>query len=89
MCPQSGTPKSRSWGYDLDGSSHLVVPDGILCGNGVTWCPDNKTRELRSLSEKPVSFEALLGCKCQLCSRRDLGVHGMAFHVVEGGGKTV
>jgi sugar lactone lactonase YvrE len=38
-----GTPIGRLWRYDPDGSLHLMVSEGILCGNGVSWSPDNGT----------------------------------------------
>jgi len=40
-----GEPRGRLWRYDPDGSLHLMIPGGILCGNGVKWSPDNKTSE--------------------------------------------
>ena len=40
-----GEPKGRLWRYDPDGSLHLMET-GIICGNGLTWSPDNKTSEL-------------------------------------------
>ncbi|KAK5789465.1 hypothetical protein VI817_008589 [Penicillium citrinum] len=44
--PESyGEPRGRLWRYDPDGSLHLMIPGGILCGNGVKWSPDNKTSE--------------------------------------------
>jgi sugar lactone lactonase YvrE len=46
--PESyGTPKGRVWRYDPDGSLHLMVEEGIVCGNGVAWSPDNKTSKFR------------------------------------------
>jgi len=41
-----GTPVGRLWRYDPDGSLHLMVSEGILCGNGVSWSPDNRTSKL-------------------------------------------
>ncbi|CRG83559.1 Regucalcin [Talaromyces islandicus] len=38
-----GTPKGRLWRYDPDGSLHLMIEDGVVCGNGLGWSPDNKT----------------------------------------------
>jgi sugar lactone lactonase YvrE len=44
--PESyGTPKGRLWRYDPDGSLHLME-SGVICGNGLTWSPDNKTSKL-------------------------------------------
>jgi sugar lactone lactonase YvrE len=42
---EHGTPVGRLWRYDPDGSLHMMVPEGILCGNGVSWSPDNRTSE--------------------------------------------
>lgn len=36
-----GTPKGRLWRYDPDGSLHLMIPEGVVCGNGLAWSPDN------------------------------------------------
>lgn len=38
-----GVPKGRLWRYDPDGSVHLMLPGGLICGNGVKWSPDNRT----------------------------------------------
>lgn len=38
-----GTPRGRLWRYDPDGSLHLMIDEGIVCGNGLGWSPDNKT----------------------------------------------
>jgi sugar lactone lactonase YvrE len=38
-----GTPRGRLWRYDPDGSLHLMIPEGIVCGNGLAWSPNNKT----------------------------------------------
>lgn len=38
-----GTPRGRLWRYDPDGSLHLMVDEGIICGNGLGFSPDNKT----------------------------------------------
>lgn len=38
-----GIPKGRLWRYDPDGSLHLMVEKGVVCGNGLGWSPDNKT----------------------------------------------
>jgi sugar lactone lactonase YvrE len=40
-----GTPVGRLWRYDPDGRLHLMISEGILCGNGVSWSPDNRTSE--------------------------------------------
>lgn len=40
-----GKPKGRLWRYDPDGSLHLME-DGVICGNGLAWSPDNKTSKL-------------------------------------------
>ena len=40
-----GTPRGRLWRYDPDGSLHLIISEGIVCGNGLAWSPDNKTSE--------------------------------------------
>lgn len=37
-----GKPEGRLWRYDPDGSLHQME-DGIVCGNGLAWSPDNKT----------------------------------------------
>lgn len=37
-----GEPKGRVWRYDPDGSLHLMEK-GYICGNGLSWSPDNKT----------------------------------------------
>ncbi|KAK5086724.1 hypothetical protein LTS08_007138 [Lithohypha guttulata] len=37
-----GKPKGRLWRYDPDGSLYQME-DGIVCGNGLAWSPDNKT----------------------------------------------
>ena len=42
--PESyGKPKARVWRYDPDGSLHLMLDGGLVCGNGLSWSPDNKT----------------------------------------------
>ncbi|KAJ5125128.1 Anterior fat body protein [Penicillium atrosanguineum] len=38
-----GTPRGRLWRFDPDGSLHLVIEKGVVCGNGLGWSPDNKT----------------------------------------------
>lgn len=38
-----GAPNGRLWRYDPDGSVHLMLPGGLICGNGVKWSPDNRT----------------------------------------------
>lgn len=38
-----GVPKGRLWRYDPDGSLHMMLPGGLICGNGVKWSPDNRT----------------------------------------------
>jgi sugar lactone lactonase YvrE len=43
-----GTPKGRLWRYDPDESLHLMVEEGVICGNGLGWSPDNKTCEFFS-----------------------------------------
>ncbi|KAK0103524.1 hypothetical protein ONS95_005545 [Cadophora gregata] len=41
--PESyGKPKGRLWRYDPDGSLHQMF-EGVVCGNGIDWSPDNKT----------------------------------------------
>ncbi|KIV80652.1 hypothetical protein PV11_08138 [Exophiala sideris] len=37
-----GEPIGRLWRYDPDGSLHLME-NGVICGNGLAWSPDNKT----------------------------------------------
>ncbi|KIW64827.1 hypothetical protein PV04_07133 [Phialophora macrospora] len=37
-----GEPKGRLWRYDPDGTLH-EMENGIVCGNGLAWSPDNKT----------------------------------------------
>jgi sugar lactone lactonase YvrE len=44
-----GTPRGRLWRYDPDGSLHLMIPEGIVCGNGLAWSPDNTTSRCRCL----------------------------------------
>lgn len=44
--PGQDEAKGRLWRYDPDGNLHLMLPGGIICGNGVAWSPDNKTHEL-------------------------------------------
>ncbi|THC95583.1 hypothetical protein EYZ11_004955 [Aspergillus tanneri] len=44
--PSYGRPKGRLWRYDPDGSLHLMIDGGIVCGNGLAWSPDNKTMYL-------------------------------------------
>ncbi|KAF9885649.1 hypothetical protein FE257_012740 [Aspergillus nanangensis] len=41
--PSYGRPKGRLWRYDPDGSLHLMIDGGIVCGNGLAWSPDNQT----------------------------------------------
>ncbi|KAJ5135901.1 Anterior fat body protein [Penicillium atrosanguineum] len=42
--PESyGTPRGRLWRFDPDGSLHLMIEKGVVCGNGLGWSPDNKT----------------------------------------------
>ncbi|OKP12548.1 Regucalcin [Penicillium subrubescens] len=36
-----GTPRGRLWRYDPDGSLHLMISEGVVCGNGLAWSPDN------------------------------------------------
>ncbi|KAJ5679943.1 anterior fat body protein [Penicillium macrosclerotiorum] len=38
-----GVPKGRLWRYDLRAGLRLMIADGIICGNGLGWSPDNKT----------------------------------------------
>lgn len=38
-----GEPKARVWRYDPDGSLHLMLDGGLVCGNGLAWSPDNRT----------------------------------------------
>lgn len=45
-----GTPRGRLWRYDPDGSLHLMIDQGIVCGNGLGWSPDNKTSEISPAS---------------------------------------
>ncbi|KAL5318569.1 hypothetical protein ACEPPN_013631 [Leptodophora sp. 'Broadleaf-Isolate-01'] len=41
--PESyGTPKGRVWRYDPDGGLYLMF-EGVVCGNGVDWSPDDRT----------------------------------------------
>ncbi|KAH7397783.1 SMP-30/Gluconolaconase/LRE domain-containing protein [Cadophora sp. MPI-SDFR-AT-0126] len=37
-----GKPRGRLWMYDPDGSLHQMF-EGVVCGNGIDWSPDNKT----------------------------------------------
>lgn len=39
----SETPKGRLWRYDPNGSLHLMLSNGLICGNGIAWSPDNRT----------------------------------------------
>ncbi|RJE22940.1 SMP-30/Gluconolaconase/LRE-like region [Aspergillus sclerotialis] len=41
-----GTPRGRLWRYDPDGSLHLMLENGLICGNGLGFSPDNKTMYL-------------------------------------------
>lgn len=41
-----GRPRGKLWRYDPDGSLHLMLDGGLVCGNGVAWSPDNKTSKL-------------------------------------------
>ncbi|KAJ5256566.1 Anterior fat body protein [Penicillium angulare] len=38
-----GTPRGRLWRYDPDGSLHMMIDEGVICGNGLGWSPDNQT----------------------------------------------
>ncbi|KAJ5308811.1 anterior fat body protein [Penicillium antarcticum] len=38
-----GTLRGRLWRYDPDGTLHLMIPEGVVCGNGLAWSPDNTT----------------------------------------------
>jgi sugar lactone lactonase YvrE len=38
-----GVPRGRLWRYDPDGALHMMMPGGIICGNGVKWSPDDRT----------------------------------------------
>lgn len=38
-----GTPRGRLWRYDPDGTLHLMMDKGLVCGNGLGFSPDNKT----------------------------------------------
>lgn len=40
--PKDHKPLGRLWRYDPDGSLHKME-EGIVCGNGLAWSPDNKT----------------------------------------------
>jgi sugar lactone lactonase YvrE len=40
-----GRPLGRLWRYDPDGSLH-EMDNGFVCGNGLSWSPDNKTSEV-------------------------------------------
>lgn len=44
-----GEPKGKLWRYDPDGSLHLMLDGGVICGNGVGWSPDNKTCEFYAI----------------------------------------
>ena len=46
-----GRPKGKLWCYDPDGSLHLMLDGGSVCGNGVEWSPDNKTSESDRVGE--------------------------------------
>lgn len=41
-----GVPRGRLWRYDPDGSLHLMLDGGLVCGNGVKWSNDAKTSQL-------------------------------------------
>lgn len=43
-----GEPRGRLWRFDPDGSLHLMLSGGLVCGNGVKWSNDNKTSEFGS-----------------------------------------
>ncbi|KAJ6155408.1 anterior fat body protein [Penicillium chermesinum] len=59
-----GAPKGRLWRYDPDGSLHLMLPEGLICGNGVKWSPDNSKMYLNDSSGKKIyvfDFDLLSG----------------------------
>jgi sugar lactone lactonase YvrE len=54
-----GPPRGRLWRYDPDGSLHLMIEEGIICGNGLGWSPDNKTSRSESIATvSPCSTQA-------------------------------
>lgn len=40
-----GAPRGRLWRYDPDGSLHLMLDSGLICGNGLGFSPDNQTSQ--------------------------------------------
>ena len=49
--PESyGRPKGRLWRFDPDGELNLMMGDGLVCGNGVAWSPDNNTSRFSLLN---------------------------------------
>ncbi|KAJ5948959.1 hypothetical protein N7454_002266 [Penicillium verhagenii] len=50
-----GVPKGRLWRYDPDGGLHLMLSEGIICGNGVKWSPDNRTMYLNDSVGKKIT----------------------------------
>ncbi|KAH8684269.1 putative anterior fat body protein [Tricladium varicosporioides] len=52
-----GSPKGRLWRYDPDGSAHCM-DEGVICGNGIGWSPDNKTMYFNdSLGQKTFRYD--------------------------------
>lgn len=52
-----GTPLGRLWRYDADGSLHKME-DGLVCGNGITWSPDNTKMYLNdSVAQKIYRYD--------------------------------
>lgn len=57
-----GTPRGRLWRYDPDGSLHLMIDKGIICGNGLGWSPDNKTSKISPDFSSEISLLSLSKC---------------------------
>ncbi|KAJ6110351.1 Anterior fat body protein, partial [Penicillium sp. IBT 16267x] len=41
-----GVPRGCLWRCDPDWGLHMMMPGGIICGNGVKWSPDMRTMYL-------------------------------------------
>ncbi|KAJ6107602.1 hypothetical protein N7523_008925 [Penicillium sp. IBT 18751x] len=56
--PENHKPRGRLWRYDPDGSLHLMLSGGLVCGNGVKWSQDNKTMYLNdSVGQKITALD--------------------------------
>lgn len=58
--PESyGTPRGRLWRYDPDGSLHLMVENGLICGNGLGFSPDSKTSRMTYLKKTGIGLMSI------------------------------